>query len=365
MITDALIGAGVLPDFALRFGIRRLLRVRSRSLYADGPAAGPAREAAFLDDLRSSPIAVQQRAANTQHYEVPPGFYELVLGKRLKYSSGLWDEGVSNLDQAEERMLELTCARAGIAPGQDILELGCGWGSLTLFMAEKFPTSRVRAVSNSHHQREFILARAQAKGLSNVTIETADISDWTPGRTFDRVVSVEMFEHLRNWPEMFRRVAGWLVPDGRFFMHVFTHREFSYRFEDEGDSDFMARHFFSGGMMPADGLAPSIGGDLEVEEHVRVPGLHYARTAAAWLANMDTHRPEIERIFHSTYAGEASKFWHYWRAFFMACEELWAYDSGREWLVSHYRFKRVRPDRYSPSYLGPSPPSGVTQVMIW
>ncbi|MEO8359007.1 MAG: cyclopropane-fatty-acyl-phospholipid synthase family protein [Vicinamibacteria bacterium] len=339
MSTDGLIGSGLLPDAMIRYGIRKFLRERKAALYDGSLEECRAREKRFVDGLASSPIAIGQDAANTQHYEVPPRFFELVLGKRLKYSSGFWDETATTLDASEERMLALTCERADLAPGQDVLELGCGWGSLTLSMAERFPSSRILGVSNSRPQREFILARAAARQLNNVEIATADITDWQPSRTFDRVVSVEMFEHLRNWPEMFRRVASWMKPTGRFFMHVFTHKDYSYPFEDEGDSDFMARHFFTGGMMPADSLAPTLDRDLQVEEHWKVPGTHYSRTSASWLANMDTHRPEIEALFSDTYGPEAKKFWHYWRAFFMSCEELWAFDEGREWLVSHYRLK--------------------------
>ncbi|MBP6705144.1 MAG: class I SAM-dependent methyltransferase [Vicinamibacteria bacterium] len=342
MILDALISSGWLPDPIIRRGIRRLLRARQRSLRDGSKAERAQREREFIERLKSSPIAIHQGEANAQHYEVPPRFFELVLGRRLKYSSGWWAAGVSTLDAAEEAMLALTCERAQIRPGQDILELGCGWGSLTLYLAERFPTCRIFAVSNSRPQREFITGRARVLKLTNIEIETADISHWSPTRSFDRVVSVEMFEHLRNWPEMFRRVASWMKPEGRFFMHVFTHKAHSYAFTDEGEDDFMARHFFTGGMMPADGLAPSLSEHLVVEERFQVEGTHYARTAAAWLANMDAHRPEIEALFTRTYGDQAKKFWHYWRVFFMSCEELWAFDSGREWLVSHYRFRAAR-----------------------
>lgn len=341
MTTDALIGSGLLPDPVVRFGIRRLLRQRLNSLRRGEVGERMRREADFIESLHSSPIALHQDAANAQHYEVPARFFELVLGRRLKYSSGLWEEGVATLDEAEEKMLALTCERARLEDGQDVLELGCGWGSLTLFMAERYPASRIVAVSNSKPQREFILGRARRLGLHNVFVHTADIASWAPEGAFDRVVSVEMFEHLRNWPEMFRRVASWLKSDGRFFMHVFTHREHAYPFTDEGDSDFMARHFFTGGMMPSDGLALALSESLEVEEHRRVEGTHYARTSAAWLHNMDRNRAEIEAIFATTYGPLAGRFWHYWRAFFMSCEELWAFDGGWEWIVSHYRFRRA------------------------
>ncbi len=339
MSTDFLVGSGLLPDFATRLGIRGFIKERKRALYQGTPEERRARERGFIETLATSPVAIHQDAANAQHYEVPPRFFELVLGPRLKYSCAYFEPGAT-LDLAEERMLQVTGERALLGPDQDILELGCGWGSLTLFMAERFPSSRIFAVSNSRPQREFIMKRAGVLGLRNIEIETADIADWEPPRTFDRVVSVEMFEHLRNWPLMFSRVGSWLKPDGRFFMHVFTHREYSYPFVDEGDSDFMARHFFTGGMMPSDALAPAVCGELTLEEHVRVEGSHYARTSAAWLANMDAHRAEIETLFGETYGPEAGRFWHYWRAFFMACEELWAFDQGREWIVSHYRFKR-------------------------
>lgn len=339
MSTDAVVGAGLLPDFLTRLGIRRLIRERQRSLYRGAASERSARERAFIEALTTSPVAIHQDAANAQHYEVPPRFFELVLGRNLKYSCAFFEPG-DTLDMAEGRMLGLTAARAQLGPDQDILELGCGWGSLTLFMAERFPTARILALSNSGAQREFILERARARNLTNIQVETADISHWEPPRAFDRVVSVEMFEHLRNWPLMFRRVSGWLEPQGRFFLHVFTHREYSYPFVDEGDGDFMARHFFTGGMMPSDTLALAVRGDLQLEEHVRIPGGHYAKTATAWLANMDAHRREIEVLFKQTYGPEAGRFWHYWRAFFMACEQLWSFDQGRQWIVSHYRFRR-------------------------
>ena len=327
---------GLVPTPAIRRGIRSIVARRHRQQLA---MARPID--AWIEEMSRGPVALATEAANAQHYEVPPRFFELVLGRRLKYSSGLWEDDVATLDEAEERMLELTCERARLAPGQDILELGCGWGSLTLFMAERFPDSRILAVSNSRPQREFIMKRARALKLMNIEVETADVASWSPPHSYDRVVSVEMFEHLRNWPEMFGRVASWLKADGRFFLHVFTHRERSYPFTDEGDSDFMARHFFTGGMMPADDLALRVSGALEVEDHRRVEGTHYARTAAAWLKNMDANRDEIEPLFARTYGPLAGRFWHYWRAFFMSCEELWAYQGGSEWLVSHYRFRRA------------------------
>lgn len=331
---------GIVPDRLVRSGIRRLLRQRLDEIATDDPAAAAEKAEAFVSSLRAAPVALLTEKANEQHYEVPSAFFGAVLGRRRKYSSAWWPDGVKDLDSAEEAALAATAERAGVADGQQILELGCGWGSLTLWMAENHPGAQITAVSNSHSQRAFIEAAARKRGLANVQVITANVAELRLERRFDRVVSVEMFEHLRNWPEMFRRVAGWLEPHGRFFMHVFVHRGTPYSFEDRDESDWMARHFFSGGMMPSDDLALRFQDDLSLRARWRWDGTHYARTAEAWLANMDARRATVWPILAETYGAEhASLWWMRWRLFFLSCAELFGHDQGREWWVAHYLFE--------------------------
>ncbi len=340
-LLDSVLETNLVPDRIVRSGIRGLLAKNLRTWRQAGPAQGRAALQAHVAGLKRSPIAVQTRAANEQHYEVPTRFYELVLGPRLKYSSGLWHTPFDTLAQSEDHMLALTCARAGIADGQDILELGCGWGSLSLWLAEHYPHARITAVSNSRTQQDHIDAAAARKGFKNLTILTRDMNEFETTATFDRVVSVEMFEHMKNYELLMRKIAGWLRPGGRLFVHIFTHREHAYHFEDRGPDDWMARHFFSGGQMPSDDLLPQFQDDLKLEEQWTVDGVHYQKTSEAWLKNLDAHESECRRIFAETYGpGQARRWLAYWRIFFLSCAELFGYQGGREWHVTHYRFRK-------------------------
>lgn len=333
---DSLLEKNLLPDWLVRIGIRRLLaqRIRDETKRYD-------RES-YVQDLKTRNLAEQTTAANEQHYEVPTPFYQYCLGKRLKYSGCHYPVGTESLDQAEERMLALYSERAQLADGQDILELGCGWGSLCLYNAERFPGSRITAISNSRTQKEYIDTEARKRGLSNLRIITADINvfDITANQ-FDRVVSVEMFEHLKNYQRLFANIARWLKPGGLLFTHIFTHRSLSYHFVARDESDWMSRYFFTGGQMPAHDLFMQFQDDLKYVQDWKVNGRHYQQTAEHWLKNMDAHREEIIPLFRDTYGTEqAEKWWAYWRVFYMSCAELWGYKRGEEWLVSHYVFRK-------------------------
>ncbi len=335
---EPILDRGVVPDGLLRRAVRaRLARLLDRlEAEAGGDSAAQVRRAAAR--LRLQPIALHTDRANEQHYELPTRFFATFLGPRLKYSACLWPDGVADIGAAEEAMLALTCARAGIADGMDVLDLGCGWGSLALYVAEHFPACRVLAVSNSRTQGEHVTAAAAASGLAGVVHQVGDVNDFDPGRRFDRVVSVEMLEHVRNYGEAFRRVRDWLAPDGRAFVHVFSNRRFAYEFSGD-DSDWMGRTFFSGGTMPGHDLFLEFQDDLEVAERWLVDGTHYARTLEAWLTRFDAQRAEVRPILAATYGEHrAQRWWAAWRLFFIACAETFAFDSGAQWGVSHYLF---------------------------
>ena len=336
VLTDAA-ERGLVPDVVVRAGIRQFLRERLRDLDRGDCEANQAAFEGLLAAMRISPIAEDVDSANAQHYEVPAGFFELILGPRLKYSCCLWTPG-ADLSASEDAMLALTCERAGIADGQRVLDLGCGWGSLSLWIAERYPACEILAVSNSDSQRRFIESAAVRRSLVNLAVRTVDMNRFDPGARFDRVVSVEMFEHMRNWEALLARVAAWLAPEGRAFVHVFCHREQPYFFERDGRNDWMARHFFSGGVMPADSMIYRCQRDLQVERHWRVAGTHYALTLRSWLARLDGRRAQVDAMFRGVYgAADAARCVQRWRLFLLACAEMFAYRDGREWWVSHYR----------------------------
>ena len=332
---------GLLPDTVIRRGIRRLCEQRLSDVSAGDCEAASAATEAFVRSMDAAAIAPLPHRANEQHYEVPAEFFALVLGPRRKYSCAWWRDDVADLAQAEDAALAATCEHAALADGQEILELGCGWGSLTLWMAERYPKARITAVSNSHSQRAWILAEAARRGFGHLQVITADMNTFDTGQRFDRVVSVEMFEHMRNWRSLFARVHGWLRPGGAFFMHVFCHRAVPYAFVETDESDWMSRHFFAGGMMPSDDLALRFQELLQFRQRWRWDGRHYERTANAWLANLDGHREQALAILRDVYGADQAERWlQRWRIFFMACAELFAHRHGQEWWVSHYLFER-------------------------
>lgn len=333
--------SGYVPDSLVRHGIRNLLRQRLDEINTSDVTKMAETQNAFIEHMDTAAIAFLPELANEQHYEVPQAFYGNVLGPFGKYSCCYWPGNVTSLADAEQAGLEMTCKHAGIEDGMTILELGCGWGSLTLWIARAYPGSKITAVSNSQSQGGYIREKAMGLGLENVEVITADMNDFNTDKNFDRVVSVEMFEHMRNYRELFKRVHGWLTPEGKFFMHIFVHRSVPYLFEDRDTSDWMSRYFFSGGMMPSDDLPMFFQDHMKIEKRWRWDGTHYQKTAEAWLQNLDNNRNEVWPILEQTYGHDFARMWLMrWRMFFLAVSELFGYRNGNEWFVSHYLFNK-------------------------
>jgi cyclopropane-fatty-acyl-phospholipid synthase len=333
---------GLVPDAILRAGIRRQCAQRLIEERAGGLEIQSIRYRDRIRQLRDSPVAIHTDSANAQHYELPAEFFRLCLGSNLKYSGCYYATGNETLDQAEAAMLSLYCERAELTDGQDILELGCGWGSLTLWMAQRYPNARITAVSNSHSQRKYIQEQCVQRGIDNAQVVTFDVNALAlDADAFDRCVSIEMFEHMRNYEVLLSRIAGWLRPGGKLFVHIFAHQNLMYPFETDGADNWLGRHFFTGGLMPSIDTLLWFQHDLRIEQRWQVDGSHYQRTADHWLANQDRHRDKVMEVLTQAYGKELAPLWFQrWRMFWMACAELFGYQQGQQWQVAHYRFSR-------------------------
>ncbi len=337
------LGTGAVPEWVIRLGIRNMLGQKLRSEHRGSAECALEARLRFVEDLKTRPIAIHTSDANSQHYEVPTEFFKMVLGPNMKYSSCYWSDDTKSLADAETAMLALTCKRADIQPGQRILDLGCGWGAFALYAARTYPNCEITALSNSRTQRQYIEATAASRSLKNLRVITDNIETFDTQQRFDRIVSVEMFEHMKNYQALLARISTWLEPEGKLFVHIFTHRDYEYHYEDGDGSDWLTRNFFAGGTMPSDSLLLYFQDHLKIIDHWRINGMHYGKTAEEWLNNMSSHKQEIMPILESTYGKANGKcWWIYWRLFFLSCAELWGFSKGEEWMVSHYLFQKPR-----------------------
>ncbi len=338
-LLDRALERDVLPDAVLRLGSRYGTRIRERREARGGVAAQEERLRALVHRMSTGPVAEVPHKAN-EHYELPAEFLGLILGPRRKYSGCLWPHGTETLAAAEEAMLTLTCERAEVRDGMRILDLGCGWGSLSLWLAEQYPHAHITGVSNSSRQRQWIEARAAARGFENLRIITADVNDFRPQTHYHRVMSIEMFEHMRNWRELLRRVASWLRPDGKAFVHVFSHRTLPHVFE----GTWAAERVFTAGLMPSHELMLRFPEHMRVADSWMVPGTHYARTLRAWLENLDAHRDDALALLRADgrSPAEARRLLGGWRLFLLSTREIWNYRAGNRWMVSQYLLEPAR-----------------------
>jgi cyclopropane-fatty-acyl-phospholipid synthase len=336
MLPESWLQSGRYPDWILRPIVRSVLQRGLRVGYGSGVERLANAKRAMLRKFQRGPIAIHTQDANIQHYEVDSRFFELVLGPWLKYSCCYWSEGINDLAAAEREMLSLTCKRAGIQDGMRVLDLGCGWGSLTRWIAEHYPNTHLTAISNSRTQGEYIRQRCDESGLSNVKVLTENVVEAEFEPVFDCILSIEMFEHMKNYQALLAKIATWLSPGGKLFVHHFSHREFLYEFHANDPNDFMARRYFAGGTMPSDDLLLHFQDDLRVRDHWRVSGLHYARTLRTWLDNLYAQREAIQSAFSDTYGpSEVQDVFRHWRLFFLICEETFGLNDGEEYLVTH------------------------------
>ncbi len=340
-LIDTLIGSGRLPDFVIRLGIKFLNKRRLQEHYSLSSEIRHEKLKEFMLQLKTGPISVNTKTTNAQHYELPTEFFKIVLGPKLKYSCSYFNSKKDTLAEADENMLNIYLQRAKIKNSDEILELGCGWGSLTVYMATQFPKSKITAISNSSVQKKYIDQLLKKRKIKNVNVITSDFNDFSTQKKFDKVVSIEMFEHIRNYEKAFQKVHSFLKKGGQCFIHIFAHREIAYPFEVKDDSDWMSKYFFTGGTMPSNHLFTYFCHPLKINDHWVVNGKQYTYTADKWLENMDANKERVLKIFQDVYEDEYKIWYQYWRIFFMSVAELFGYKNGNEWVINHYLFEKV------------------------